>query len=264
MPGDIASELEPTGVGPFGEFSMAGSPYDVPLSMDTPTADLQTPAVGTGGGTAADARMLGGSTGALPSGTSVTTATGAAPSSGILGTGVSWGDALRFGGPLAALGMLGYTAMRGPAPIPPAEQQALQNVSPGSPVYQVAQQYLKEAATGQLQPGEIAQIQQYQQNATNELFQQLANEGITDPSQDSRFVQGQQAIAQNAQIMYQKFITAAVTNGLAAQGNIDSTLQSAANMQAEADQNYQARLQAAASALAVTSTLSAYGTPRTV
>ena len=183
---------------------------------------------------------------------------------GILGTGVSWGDALRFGGPLAALGMLGYTALRGPAPIPSAEQQALQNVSPGSPVYQVAQQYLKEAATGQLQPGEIAQIQQYQQNATNQLFQQLANEGVTDPSQDSRFVQGQQAIAQNAQIMYQQFINAAVTNGLAAQGNIDSTLQSAAKMQAQADQNYQARLQAAASALAVTSTLSAYGTQRTV
>src|SRR6516165_1641677 len=63
MPGDIASELLMGG----GEFPPEGTPYDVaPLSMDTPTADLQTPAVGSGGGTAADARMLGGSTGALP------------------------------------------------------------------------------------------------------------------------------------------------------------------------------------------------------
>jgi hypothetical protein len=261
MPGDIASELEPTGVGPYGEFPMAGTPYDAaPLSIDMPTADLQTPAVGTGGGTAADARMLGGSTGALPSGTSLTTAAGAAPSSGILGTGVSWGDALRFGGPLASLAMLGYTAARGPQQLPSAEQQALSNVSPGSPVAQTAQRYLTEASTGNLQPGETAQIEQYRQNANNQLYQQLANEGITDPRQDSRFVQGQQAIEQNAQIMYQQFINAAVTNGLAAQGAVDQTLQTAAQLQMENDANFRQSLASSAQAFALTSTLATLGT----
>jgi len=245
------------------------------------------PAVGTGGGTPADVRMLGGSTGELPAGTSLTTAPGEAAGAqdfgralysdgkfqgiegvapaaegggGILGTGVSWGDALRWGGPFAALGMLGYTAARGPQQLPSAEQQALQNVSPGSPVNQVAQQYLTEAATGKLQPGEVAQIQKYQQDANNQLFQQLANEGVTDPTQDSRFVQGQATIAQNSQIMYQGFITAAVNNGLAAQGNIDSTLQSAAQLQMENDANFRQSLASAAQAFALTSTLATLGT----
>ena len=152
------------------------------------------------------------------------------------------------------------SAARGPQQLPSAEQQALQNVSPGSPVNQVAQQYLTEAATGKLQPGEVAQIQKYQQDANNQLFQQLANEGVTDPTQDSRFVQGQATIAQNSQIMYQGFITAAVNNGLAAQGNIDSTLQSAAQLQMENDANFRQSLASAAQAFALTSTLATLGT----
>jgi hypothetical protein len=184
----------------------------------------------------------------------VAPAASAAPS-GILGTGITAGQALSGIGPFASLGMLGYNLMRGPQPLPAAEQQALQNVSPGSPVYQTAQRYMTEASTGQLQPGEIAQIQQYQQNATNQLFQQLANEGVTNPQGDSRFVQGQQAIYQNSQIMYQQFINAAVTNGLAAQGAVDQTLQSAAQMQVQNDQAFQQSLVGATQAFALTSVL---------
>ena len=260
MPGDIASELLMGG----GEFPPEGTPYDVaPLSMDTPTADLQTPAVGSGGGTAADARMLGGSTGALPSGTSLTTAAGAAPSSGILGTGVSWGDALRFGGPLAALGMLGTTMARGPAPLPSAQQQQLNITGPGSPVYQVAQQYLQEAATGNLQPGETATIEQYKQNANNQLYQQLANEGVTDPRSDTRFIQGQATIEQNAQIMRQSFITAAVTNGINALGPTTTALTNAAQLQMEQDQAYRQALASATQAFGVSAALSTIGGTRT-
>ena len=265
MPGDIASELLMGG----GQFPPEGTPYDVaPLSMDTPTADTfeslrATQAVGTGGGTAADARMLGGSTGALPGGTSLTTATGAAPSSGILGTGVSWGDALRFGGPLAALGMLGTTMARGPAPLPSAQQQQLNITGPGSPVFQVSQQYLAEAATGQLQPGETAQIEQYRQNANNQLYQQLANEGITDPRSDTRFIQGQQTIEQNAQIMYQGFINAAVTNGINALGPTTTALTNAAQLQMEQDQAYRQALASATQAFGVSAALSTIGGTRT-
>ena len=221
------------------------------------------PAVGTGGGTAADARMLGGSTGALPGGTSLTTATGAAPSSGILGTGVSWGDALRFGGPLASLAMLGTTMARGPAPLPSAQQQQLNITGPGSPVFQVSQQYLAEAATGQLQPGETAQIEQYRQNANNQLYQQLANEGITDPRSDTRFIQGQQTIEQNAQIMYQGFINAAVTNGINALGPTTTALTNAAQLQMEQDQAYRQALASATQAFGVSAALSTIGGTRT-
>ena len=265
MPGDIASELLMGG----GQFPPEGTPYDVaPLSMDTPTADTfeslrATQAVGTGGGTAADARMLGGSTGALPGGTSLTTATGAAPSSGILGTGVSWGDALRFGGPLASLAMLGTTMARGPAPLPSAQQQQLNITGPGSPVFQVSQQYLAEAATGQLQPGETAQIEQYRQNANNQLYQQLANEGITDPRSDTRFIQGQQTIEQNAQIMYQGFINAAVTNGINALGPTTTALTNAAQLQMEQDQAYRQALASATQAFGVSAALSTIGGTRT-
>ena len=244
------------------------------------------PAVGTGGGTPADVRMLGGSTGELPAGTSLTTAPGEAAGAqdfgralysdgkfqgiegvapaaegggGILGTGVSWGDALRFGGPLAALGMLGATMARGPAPLPSAAQQQLGVTGPGSPVYAVSQKYLTEASTGNLQPGETAQIEQYRQNSTNQLYQQLANEGVTDPRQDSRFVQGQQAIEQNAQIMYQGFINAAVTNGINALGPTTTALTNAAQLQMEQDQAYRAALASATQAFGISAALSTIG-----
>jgi hypothetical protein len=164
---------------------------------------------------------------------------------------------------LAALGMLGATMARGPAPIPSAAQQQVAETGPGSLVYQVSQQYLSEAATGKLQPGETAQIEQYRQNANNQLYQQLANEGVTDPRQDSRFVQGQQAIEQNAQIMYQGFINAAVTNGINALGPTTTALTNAAQLQMEQDQAYRAALASATQAFGVSAALSTIGGSRT-
>jgi hypothetical protein len=271
MPTNVAFQLEPSDVpGAWPSFQSAGTPYDVaPYPMDEALTDpegavtklaMTSPAVGTGGGTPADARMLGGSTGEMPGGGLVT---GTPASSGILGTGVSWGDALRFGGPLAALGMLGTTMARGPAPLPQAAQQNLAVTGPGSPVYNVSQKYLTEASTGQLQPGETAQIEQYRQNSTNQLYQQLANEGVTDPRSDSRFVQGQAAIEQNAQIMYQGFINAAVTNGINALGPTTTALTNAAQLQMEQDQAYRQALASATQAFGVSAALSTIGGSRT-
>jgi hypothetical protein len=261
MPADVASALTMGG----GEFPAPESMYPgTGISMDMPTADLMTPVSQTmpaagGGGTSADMAALGRETGALTPGTSLTTATGAAPSSGFLGTGISGRDLLTYGAPLASLGMLGATIARGQPSLPPAAQQALNETGPGSPVYAVSQKYLTEASTGVLQPGEQAQIDQYVRNAGNQLYQQLANEGVTDPRGDSRYVQGLQAINQNAQIMSQQFITAAVTNGINALGPSTTALTNAAQLQAQNDQNYQASIASATQAFATTAALSAIG-----
>jgi len=260
MPGDIASELLMGG----GQFPPEGTPYDVaPLSMDTPTADTFESLRATQAATGAP-QDLGR---AIYSDGQFKGIEGVAPAAtgggGILGTGVSWGDALRFGGPLASLAMLGTTMARGPAPLPSAQQQQLNITGPGSPVFQVSQQYLAEAATGQLQPGETAQIEQYRQNANNQLYQQLANEGITDPRSDTRFIQGQQTIEQNAQIMYQGFINAAVTNGINALGPTTTALTNAAQLQMEQDQAYRQALASATQAFGVSAALSTIGGTRT-
>jgi hypothetical protein len=266
MPQDIASELTMGG----GSFPSEGTPYDVaPYSMDTPTADRFGDAFTTTSDVTSGAPGAQQDLGrAIYSGGQFKGIEGVAPAAdtggaGILGSGVSWGDALRFGGPLAALGMLGATMARGPAPLPPAAQQNLAVTGPGSPVYNVSQKYLTEASTGQLQPGETAQIEQYRQNATNQLYQQLANEGVTNPRGDSRFVQGQQAIEQNAQIMYQGFINAAVTNGINALGPTTTALTNAAQLQMEQDQAYRQALASATQAFGVSAALSTIGGART-
>jgi hypothetical protein len=267
VPADIASGLT---LGGGGSFTAEGTPYEMPTySLDTPTADrfgdAFTPTADVTAGAPGAQQDLGR---AIYSGGQFKGIEGVAPAAdtggaGILGTGVSWGDALRFGGPLAALGMLGATMARGPAPLPQAAQQQVALTGPGSPVYNVSQKYLTEASTGQLQPGETAQIEQYRQNATNQLYQQLANEGVTDPRGDSRFVQGQQAIEQNAQIMYQGFINAAVTNGINALGPTTTALTNAAQLQMEQDQAYRQALASATQAFGVSAALSTIGGART-
>ena len=267
VPADIASGLTLGG----GEFPAAGTSYDLGLyPLDVPTTDMPD-----SGLLSRTADVTAGAPGAqqdlgraIYSGGQFKGIEGVAPAAdtggaGILGTGVSWGDALRFGGPLAALGMLGTTMARGPAPLPSAQQQQLNITGPGSPVFQVSQQYLAEAATGQLQPGETAQIEQYRQNANNQLYQQLANEGITDPRSDTRFIQGQQTIEQNAQIMYQGFINAAVTNGINALGPTTTALTNAAQLQMEQDQAYRQALASATQAFGVSAALSTIGGTRT-
>jgi hypothetical protein len=68
------------------------------------------------------------------------------------------------------------------------------------------------------------------------------NEGVQDPAQDSRYISGMATIAQNAQIMGQQFVTAALTSGLAAAGDAQSALTTAAQAQINVDQEFQSAL----------------------
>ena len=82
-----------------------------------------------------------------------------------------------------------------------------------------------------------------------QLLQQLASEGVTNPTQDTRFIQGMQTIQQNALALQQQYITAAINEATSAGGAASANLSAAAQEQLQLDTNYTTELQAALNAL---------------
>ena len=151
----------------------------------------------------------------------------------------------------APLGFLGYNLLKGPAPLPPAMQQALNN---SVPAQNLANTFLQNAANNTLTPGQAAQIEVFKQNAKNALYQSIANRG-ENPNTSTDYALGLQQIDLQAQALTQTFINAMVSNGLAALGNVDSTLQSAANMQVANDNAFNQAIGSSLSAFALTGAL---------
>lgn len=177
---------------------------------------------------------------------------------------------------LAELGVpaafLGYNLLKGPPGIPPQAQEAVQQAqatdpnlinqaTQNVPLYnQTAANDLNLANNFQISPAQAASLNIFKQDAYNQLLQQIANEGITNPMSSSQWVQGknqidQQVLAQQVQMINQLISTAfqasqAANAGVSTAGNINaqfnSTLMQAAQLQVQQDQAFQ---QAVGSAL---------------
>lgn len=154
---------------------------------------------------------------------------------------------------LAPIGALGYTLAKGQPSLPPAAEQALAGVGPAE---NLANTDLANAASGTITPAQAAQIAQYQQNATNQLYQFYASQG-RDPNQDTDFLQGKAQIEANAIAQQQQFIDSMVTQGLNAQGVVNGELNSAAQMQVASDQAYQQSIAAALQSFGLVAAISA-------
>jgi hypothetical protein len=149
-------------------------------------------------------------------------------------------------GKLALAGLpLAFTLARGQPTVPDQIGPLTNSGSVTGPLISTEQTQLNEANTGQLTPGQTAQVALYQQQAQSALLTQLAQEGVQNPQQDSRYVQGMAAIGQQVQAMTQNYITAALQAGTAAAGDAASALTTAANAELATDQDFQSALNSA-------------------
>lgn len=182
------------------------------------------------------------------------------------------------------LGFLGYNMLKGPAPIPPqaqaAETNAINQLGPlqgqasqNVPLFnQTAATDLNLANNFQISPAQAASIDTYKQNSMNQLYQQLANEGNTDPTKTSQWLQGlnqinQQALTMQVQMVNQLISTAfqsasAANAGVSTSTNVtaqlDSTFMQAAQLQVQNDTAFQQATGQALQAFAMMAALQNY------
>ena len=235
---------------------------------------LSNPVVADVGPTVGGA-ALGGATDVGSTAPSAAASIGGASSSGAAPTSI-WDALSGAGGGLGKLasnpllqlavpgGMLAYDLMKGPAPIPSAATAATQNaISQLGPLQGKAQQnvdlYNTTAATDlnlannfQISPAQAASIDQWKQGQMNQLYQQIANQGNTNPTSSSEFLQGknqidQQALAMQVQMVNQLISTAfqastAANAGVSTATNvtssIDNLLMQTAQLQVQQDTSF--------------------------
>lgn len=179
----------------------------------------------------------------LSSGSQALLAAGSESAGSGIGDLFSGKNLLKFGLPVAEAA---FAASEGPAQLPPAAQQLNQATGP---LLQTEQQQLNAFNTGTLTAPQQAEIDQYKNNAHNQLIQQLASLGVTNPRGDSRYISGLQQIEQQAQILKSQALNQAFSAGTQA-GNIASgNLENIAQMQNQADADYSKKLQEATQSL---------------
>lgn len=160
------------------------------------------------------------------------------------GSGGSLG-ALKYALPL---GELGKTLIDGPQKLPSNAQPLEAGGSVTGPLQDLEKQSLNAYNSQTLTPGQQAQIDQYTQNAQNALYQQLAGSGVTNPNQDSRFIQGMQQIQQQAEAMKQQLLQTDLSAGTGAAGQASQNLFGTAELQNKQDEDYQNSIAAAIAA----------------
>ncbi len=148
--------------------------------------------------------------------------------------------------PLAALG---YEASQGAPPLPAATQPLQQSGAVTAPLIQTETQAANAYNTGTLTPSQQADIDIWVQGRENELIQQLASSGVTNPASDSRYIQGMQQIQQQALAQKQAMLQQDITNAFSAAGAAGQNLGTVANAQVQNDASYQQALAAAMAAL---------------
>lgn len=137
------------------------------------------------------------------------------------------------------------TLIKGQPSVPAGIGNLQQGGAVTAPLIAAENSQLGAANSGQLTQPQAAQIAQFTQQAQSQLFQQLANSGVADPTKDSRYVSGLQQIQQQAQAMTQNFIQQEFTTGFAAAGQAANTLTTAANAEVQQDNNFQSALNSA-------------------
>jgi hypothetical protein len=137
------------------------------------------------------------------------------------------------------------TAIKGPSAVPSSIQPLTAGGAVTAPLLATEASQLGEANSGTLTPGQAATIGTYVSQASSALYQQLANEGVTNPTADSRYIAGMQQIQQQALAMTQSYINAAFTNGFSAAGAAAGDLTTAANAQVAQDTAFSTALNSA-------------------
>jgi hypothetical protein len=150
--------------------------------------------------------------------------------------------------PAARLGIAALPAaaalIKGQPSVPPAIAGLQPGGNVSGPLVTAENSQLTAANAGTLTTPQAAQVSQFRQNAQSQLFQQIANSGVADPTKDSRYVAGLQQIEQQAQAMTQNFIQQEFTTGFAAAGQAAGALNTAAQAQVASDNSFQSALNA--------------------
>lgn len=136
---------------------------------------------------------------------------------------------------LLGAGFTAVEALQGPEPLAPAAK-SLQNQ--GNALNATGQQDLANAEAGIVTAPQQAEISEYVQNAQNQLYQQLASAGVTNPQGDSRYIQGMQQIQQQAQAMAAAYIQQTFTNAMGEAGQAANDLNAAAADQTSSDNTF--------------------------
>lgn len=200
-------------------------------------------------GAAADSALGSGGTDAIGStgagvATAAPSAAGASSGGGLLNT--IENTAVKSALPLAGLA---YSAVKGPASLPSQAKSLDAGGAVTAPLLALENQGANEALTGQLTPSQEASVTQMVQQAHNQLLQQLASAGVTNPTQDSRYIAGMQQIQEQAMALQQSYIQQAIQNATGAAGVAGSNIASVANEQVQLDTDYQNALASAFAAL---------------
>lgn len=147
------------------------------------------------------------------------------------------------------LGGLAYEALKGPSALPPASQTLAPGGAATAPLLALEQQNATEAQTGQLTPSQQASITKTVQEQQNQLIQQLASQGVTDPTHDSRYLEGMKTIQQNALALENQYIQQALTNAVSAGGAASTNIANVAQEQISNDAEFQNALASAFGAI---------------
>ena len=147
-------------------------------------------------------------------------------------------------------------ALRGQPSVPSAAQPLTPGGSVTAPLIATEAANLNAANTGNITPPQQSQIDTFINQQRDNLFQSLANEGVGDPTKDSRFIQGMADIQRQALGMVQSFLSTDLTQGLAAAGEASTALNQAATMQINLDNQYQTALDSAMSSFGLIAGLS--------
>lgn len=136
-------------------------------------------------------------------------------------------------------GELINTLIQGPQKLPSNARALEAGGAVEGPLQQTETQSLNAYNTGTLTAPQQAQIDQYTQQQTSALYQQLAEQGVTNPHKDSRFIQGMQQIQQQAEIMKQQLLGQDLSAGEGAAGQAAQDLMATADLQNKSDEDYQ-------------------------
>lgn len=235
--------------------SAAAAPDVANAQVSTLLGGSQDPlgATPTGFGSVAPSSFSADTSGIDASANNFNTATNAIAANSTGGAGVapaaaSGGSSLSKLAPLVPLGNLAYQAISGPAALPSSAKALEAGGAATAPLLATENQQLNEGNTGQLTPGQTATINNYTQNAKNQLIQQLASSGVTDYKNDSRYIQGMQQIQQQAVQQQQQYIQEALSAGISAGGAASGNIAGVANEQLSQDKEFQEALASATSA----------------
>lgn len=147
------------------------------------------------------------------------------------------------------LASIAYEAIKGPSQLPGSAAALQPGGAATQPLLDLEKQGATEATTGQLTAPQQANVLQFVQQSQNALLSQLAQEGVTNPTQDSRYVAGLQQIQQQALALQQQYITAAISQATSAGGAASQNIATAANEQIQNDTAFQTALAEAFGAL---------------